>query len=94
MSNGDELPAERREVPPPDFLVPGIRTGLEMVIVGTIVALVGLPAEDPLYLGIVVVATVVSMVVVLFWALNRHVAEWIRRARGKPTMTDGGRDRR
>lgn len=88
MSTQEDLPAEEREVPPPDYLIPGIRCGLEMVIVGTIVALVGLPATEPLYLGIVIIATIVSMVVVLFWCLNRHIAEWIRRAEGKPTMAD------
>lgn len=90
MSSRDELSAEEREVSPPDFLVPGIRCGLEMAMVGMIVALVGLPATNALYLGVVILAVLVSMVVVLFWCLNRHVAEWIRRAQGKPTMTDGG----
>lgn len=86
MSNGDELPVERREVPAPDYLVPAVRCGLEMVMVGSIVALVGLPAPNALILGVVLIAAFVSMIVVLFWCLNRHVAEWIRRAQGKPTM--------
>ena len=90
MSKRDELPAEKREVPPPGFLAPAVRCALEMGMVGLIVALVGLPATNALHLGVVVLATLVSMVVVLFWCLNRHMAEWIRRARGKPTLTDGG----
>jgi len=61
-----------------------------MIIVGSIVGLIGLPASSALHLGVVLIAMTVSMVVVLFWALNRHMAEWIRRAQGKPTLTDGG----
>jgi hypothetical protein len=90
MSNQDELQGERRDVPEPDFLIPGFRCAMEMVIVGSIIGLVGLPAESALALGLVMIAMLVSMVLVLFWALNKHVAEWIRRAQGKPTMTDGG----
>lgn len=90
MTNRDELQGDERDVPPPDFLVPGIRCALEMVIVGSIVGLIGLPASTALHLGVVMIAMLVSMVVVLFWCLNRHVAEWIRRAQGKPTLTDGG----
>lgn len=89
MSSLDELPAEDRDVPSPGFLVPGVRCGLEMAIVGLIVALVGLPASSALHLGVVLLAALVSMVVVLFWCLNRHVAEWIRRAQGRPTWTGG-----
>ena len=88
MSNQEELRGEEREVPEPDHVVPGIRCGLEMLVVGLIVALVGLPAENAFYLGIVFTATFVAMTVVLFWCLNKHMAEWIRRAEGKPTMTD------
>lgn len=90
MTNRDELEGERREVPPPGFIVPGIRCALEMVIVGSIVGLLGLPATSALSLGIVLIAMLVSMVVVLFWCLNNHMAEWIRRAQGKPRLTDGG----
>jgi hypothetical protein len=90
MANRDDLQGERRGVPAPDFVVPGIRCALEMIIVGSIVGLIGLPASSALHLGVVLIAMTVSMVVVLFWALNRHMAEWIRRARGKPTLTDGG----
>lgn len=77
-------------MPAPGFLVPAVRCALEMALVGTAVGLLGLPAATPLDLGIVLLAALISMVVVLFWCLNRHVAEWIRRAQGKPTLTDGG----
>ena len=90
MSNRDQLPAEEREVPSPGFLFPGVRCALEMALVGTVVALIGLPTSNAFHLGVVLLAALVSMVVVLFWCLNRHVAEWIRRAQGKPTLTDGG----
>lgn len=75
---GDSLPR-------PGFILPGIRTALEMALVATIIALFGLPAEDPLVLGVVLVAALVGMTVVLFWALNRHMRRWIRYAQGKPT---------
>jgi len=45
-----------------------------MIIVGSIVGLIGLPASSALHLGVVLIAMTVSMVVVLFWALNRHMA--------------------
>lgn len=90
MTNQDELQSEQREVPAPDFLIPGFRCAMEMVIVGSIIGLIGLPADSALALGLVMMAMVVSMVIVLFWALNKHIAEWIRRAQGKPTLTDGG----
>lgn len=92
MPTDDELAADD-DVPAPDYLVPGIRCALEMAVVGLTVALIGLPASDPLHLAVVFLATLVAMVVVLFWCLNRHVAEWIRRAQGRPTFTDGGRVR-
>ncbi|MDS0258788.1 hypothetical protein NDI56_05200 [Haloarcula sp. S1CR25-12] len=72
-------------LPSPGFVLPGLRTALEMALVGTIVALVGLPAEDPLVLGVVLLTALVGMVIVLFWAVNRHVRRWIRYAQGKPT---------
>lgn len=72
---------ETTEVPPPDFLIPGMRCALEMVLVGAIVLLVGLPASNTLYLGAVVVTAIVAMTVVLFWALNRQMELWIARAR-------------
>lgn len=86
MSNADELQAKTRSVPAPGYVVPAIRCTLEMVIVASIIGLLGLPASKPLHLGIVLIAMLMAMVVVLFWSLNHHIAEWIRRARGKPTM--------
>ncbi|PSQ38293.1 hypothetical protein BRD08_01365 [Halobacteriales archaeon SW_10_66_29] len=62
----------------PDFLRAGIRCALEMVLAGGLVLLVGLPAENTVFSGLVYVLAVVVMVVVLFWALNRHIAAWIR----------------
>lgn len=79
------------EVPPPGFLFSGLRCALEMLLVGIAVGLVGLPARNPVYLGVVVVLAFAAMTVVLFWAIDRQMAEWIRRARGEPRMTDGGR---
>ncbi|GGN90087.1 hypothetical protein GCM10009030_11650 [Haloarcula pellucida] len=58
---------------------------MEMALVGTIVALLGLPADEPMVLGVVLLSALVGMVVVLFWALNRHMRRWIRYAQGKPT---------
>jgi len=72
-------------LPSPGFVLPGIRTALEMALVATVIALVGLPAADPLVLGVVLLTALVGMVVVLFWALNRHMRRWIRYAQGKPT---------
>ena len=77
-TSGDSLPS-------PGFVLPGIRTALEMALVATVIALVGLPAADPLVLGVVLLTALVGMVVVLFWALNRHMRRWIRYAQGKPT---------
>ncbi|MBV0901264.1 hypothetical protein [Haloarcula salina] len=72
--------------PTPGFLLPGLRCGVEMALVGTIILLVGLPAEEPLRLGIVLLAALLAMTVVLFWAMGRHVRRWIRYAQGKPTQ--------
>ncbi|WP_424004270.1 hypothetical protein ACOZ4I_06750 [Haloarcula salina] len=72
--------------PTPGFLLPGLRCGVEMALVGTIILLVGLPAEEPLRLGIVLLAALLAMTVVLFWAMGRHVHRWIRYAQGKPTQ--------
>jgi len=72
-------------LPSPGFVLPGIRTALEMALVATVVALFGLPTADPLVLGIVMLTALIGMVVVLFWALNRHMRRWIRYAQGKPT---------
>jgi hypothetical protein len=65
---------------PPDYLRPGVRCALEMVLAGGLVLLVGLPAENTVFAGIVVVLAVVVMVVILFWALNRQMRAWIRSA--------------
>ena len=87
-SDGNEQGS--REVPPPHFLVPGARTALEMALVGLIVALIGLPADDALSRGLVLLTGLSAMVIVLFWAINRQMAEWIRRAQGRPTLRDEG----
>jgi len=71
--------------PSPGFVLPGLRCGVEMALVGIIVALVGLPTEDPLVLGLVLLTALLGMTVVLFWAVNRHVRRWVRYAQGKPT---------
>jgi len=65
----------------PDFLRPGVRCGVEMVLAGGLVLLVGLPAENDIYVWAVVTLAVIVMVVVLFWALNRQIEQWIRAAR-------------
>lgn len=78
------------QVPPPHFLLPGLRTALEMALVALIVALIGLPVEDPFSRGLVLLTALVAMVVVLFWGINRQMAEWIRRAQGRPTIRDEG----
>jgi ABC-type multidrug transport system fused ATPase/permease subunit len=72
-------------VPNPGFLLPGIRTAVEMALVATIIGLFGLPTEDTFVLAVVLLAALVGMVVVLFWAMNRHMRRWIRYAQGKPT---------
>ncbi|WP_262177845.1 hypothetical protein [Haloarcula laminariae] len=77
-TSGDSLPS-------PGFILPGIRTAVEMALVATIIGLFGLPTEEPLVLGVVILAAMVGMVVVLFWGLNRHMRRWIRYAQGKPT---------
>ena len=61
----------------PDFLRPGIRCALEMLLAGGLVLLVGLPADSALFTGAVVALAVVVMVVVLFWALNRQMEAWV-----------------
>jgi membrane protein implicated in regulation of membrane protease activity len=71
----------------PDFLLPGIRCALEMALAGGLVLLVGLPAANLVYVGVVVTLALVVMVVVLFWALNRQMAQWVE-------ATDNSGDRR
>ncbi len=73
--------SDTTEVPPPDFLVPGIRCALEMVLVGGIILLLGLPTTNQFYFGAIVVVAIVVMTVVLFWSLNRQMEAWIARAR-------------
>lgn len=80
-SSGDGVPA-------PAVFAPGVRCALEMAMVGLIVALIGLPAESSLVRGLVLIVAFVAMVVVLFWALNRQMAEWVRRVEGRPTFAD------
>lgn len=81
---------EQSSVPHPPFLLAGIRTALEMSLVGITIGLVGLPAENPLYLSVIVLLAVVAMVVVLFWSLNQHIDRWIKHAQGKPTYEREG----
>ncbi|WP_302080176.1 hypothetical protein [Salinibaculum rarum] len=69
------------EVPPPDFIGPAIRCALEMLLVGALVLVVGLPTTNAFYLGLVIVLAVVAMVTVLFWSLNQQMEAWIARAR-------------
>jgi hypothetical protein len=52
-TSGDSLPS-------PGFVLPGIHTALEMALVATSIALVGLPAVDPLVLGVVLLAALVG----------------------------------
>lgn len=71
--------------PSPGFVLPGLRCGVEMALVGIIVGLAGLPAEEPIVLGLVFLTALLGMIVVLFWAVNRHIRRWVRYAQGKPT---------
>lgn len=80
---------EDETIPPPDVFLPAVRCGVEMVLVGSIVALVGLPADTTVMTGFVVLVAVVAMLVVLFYCVNQQMATWIRRARKRPTMRDG-----
>jgi flagellar biogenesis protein FliO len=77
--------ADEDSPPSPGFVLPGIRTALEMALVAIVVALIGLPTEEPFVMGVVALTALVGMVVVLFWGLNRHMQRWIQYARGKPT---------
>jgi len=36
--------SDTTEVPPPDFIVPAVRTALEMILVAAVILYVGLPA--------------------------------------------------
>ncbi|SDJ44288.1 hypothetical protein SAMN05216226_103217 [Halovenus aranensis] len=75
--------ATKRGDETPGFLLPGIRCAIEMVLAGTLVLLVGLPADNDIYLGAVVTLAVVVMVVILFWALNRQIEQWVTAATGR-----------
>jgi hypothetical protein len=77
-------------IPPPDYIIPAIRCGLEMALVGSIVMLLGLPAGSTLMTGVVLLVALMAMLVVLFYCLNRQMAEWIRRAQKRPTIRDDG----
>lgn len=79
MATNDQT--DTTEVPPPDFLVPGIRTALEMLLVAGLIFNLGLPTRNDFYFGILVVVTVVAVTVVLFWSLNQQMEAWIARAR-------------
>lgn len=72
---------DRTNIDPPDFVVPGVRCALEMLLIAGIMLRVGLPATNTIYLGAVVALTVVSVTVVLFWCLNRQMEAWVARAR-------------
>lgn len=65
---------------PPDYLRPGVRCALEMILAGSLVLLVGLPAENTVFYGLVIVLAIVVMVVVLFWGINRQIEAWIESA--------------
>jgi hypothetical protein len=80
--------ADTTDIDPPGFVLPGIRCALEMVLVGALLLYVGLPTTNRLYLGAVVVLTVVSVTVVLFWCLNRQIEAWIARARRQGRRTE------
>jgi len=84
---GDE---SEEGIPSPDYIVPAIRCGLEMALVGSIVMLFGLPAGSTLMTGVVLLVALMAMLVVLFYCLNRQMAEWIRRAQKRPTIRDDG----
>jgi hypothetical protein len=71
--------------PAPGFVLPGIRTAVEMALAGIIVGLLGLPTQNPIVLSVVLLGALIAMVTVLFWGLNRHTQRWIRYAQGKPT---------
>ena len=73
--------SDTTEVQPPDFLLPGIRCALEMVIAATLILYLGLPAGNDFYTGFVLVLAFMVMVVILFWSLNQQMEAWIARTR-------------
>ncbi|MFC7072121.1 hypothetical protein ACFQJ7_04435 [Halovenus rubra] len=64
----------------PDFLIPGVRCGIEMVLAGGLIVLVGLPAENDIYFGGVITLAIIVMVTILFWGINRQIEQWIAAA--------------
>lgn len=73
---------------PPGFVGPGVRCVVEMLSVAGVMLLVGLPASNGVYRGLVVALTVVSVTVVLFWCLNRQIEAWIAHARRQGRQSD------
>jgi hypothetical protein len=59
-----------------------------MLLVGTLVVLVGLPAENAMYRGVVFGLALVSMVVVLFWALDRQMRAWLAVLRAETDQSE------
>lgn len=90
MASEETEASESDDVPSPDFFVPAVRCGLEMALVGAVVALLGLPANSTLMTGVVLLAAMLAMLVVFFYCLNQQMAEWIRRAQKRPTIRDDG----
>jgi len=84
----NDAATDTTEVPPPGFVLPGVRCALEMVIVGFAVLWVGLPAANPFYTGFVYVVALSAMMVVFFWALNQQMETWIARARRGVAATE------
>lgn len=84
--------SRQSETSRPGFLLPGIRCALEMVLAGGLVLLVGLPAANIVYFGAVVTLALVVMVVVLFWALNRQIAQWVEAIDGSVDSGGDGQD--
>jgi hypothetical protein len=84
--------SRQSDVSEPGFLLPGIRCALEMVLAGGLVLLVGLPAANVIYFGTVVTLALVVMVVVLFWALNRQMAQWVEATLQSRASSGGGPD--
>ncbi|WP_436935585.1 hypothetical protein [Halovenus marina] len=80
--------ARRGSAKGPGVVRPGIRCGLEMLLVGALVVLVGLPAENAMYRGAVFGLALVSMVVVLFWALDRQMRAWLAILRAETDQSE------
>ena len=63
---------EPSSVPHPPFLLAGIRTALEMSLVAITIGLIGLPAENPLYLSVIALLAVVAMLVIYLSTLGLY----------------------